>query len=773
MQEAASASGSVSSRITLYPHLQAKPLPKTRKGKGPLGGLQVRALKDKQSKEISRPLPVELAERVEKLTEVAANLEATMDPPTFTEEELQLLYQDIICEPSPGPLKQETSTIELNEQLANDAVLVDAAYHRLQEQLVSESDLEDSPFIRALRANTPSMTQPFPTIDFATHSQPHRTLLAQVEAFLRRVDPSTSTLSIPVVVMSIEEWQALIRISLHSNDIKGAEECLVLMKRTGIPITAEAVTDIIYYHANNADIAETERIINTYMTGPATDRQQHLHVRAHLRATPPNTIPESALAVLHAYEAKSNPPAMNTYTSVITTLFSVRDSIANAQAWDLYTHMRYVAHPTPDPFLYTVMIRACASPTFSSRVAEPERALDLWTEMTVDHNMRPTVATYNAVILACARSGTKTYINEGFRLAKEMIESHKDANGVPTYVPDQQTFCALLEGAKRIGDLNRTRWILAKIGNVMMENRSPDTSINEEVMMHAFHTYASYNPPFKRELAPLSDVAKEDHQPAPSFTSTSPTDTKSNTKARAPALESISFAHIAPQSRGEVLAEVDILFHRSISEPARELFNTVFEKAGVERSARSYKEALERCLYAPKRDREDALVFARELFAEYSSYDISGKEVVNARTIEQVHTAFIRLLAITKNEREASERVKAFVAKYPPAALRQPDPKPAMRSTRTSLFAARPLVRMSSIVEVPDSHVPPMLLFNDLDVLHHRFVHIGDTAGIAYIKYVCKAYEWALRVRRDETFRSKPLVAQSASEPREEDEQNL
>ncbi len=229
MQEAALASESVSSRVTLYPHLQAKPLPKTRKGKGPLGGLQVRALKDKQSKEISRPLPVELAERVEKLTEVAAKLvrrslfvnslpdpfqEATMDPPTFTEEELQLLYQDIIYEPSPSPLKQEASTKELDEQLANDAILVDAAYHRLQEQLVSASDVEDSPFIRALRAHTPTMTQPSPTIDFTTHSQPHRILLAQVEAFLSRVGLSASALSIPVVVMSIEEWQALIRISV-------------------------------------------------------------------------------------------------------------------------------------------------------------------------------------------------------------------------------------------------------------------------------------------------------------------------------------------------------------------------------------------------------------------------------------------------------------------------------------------------------------------------------------------------------------------------------
>ncbi|KAG1810342.1 uncharacterized protein HD556DRAFT_1319543 [Suillus plorans] len=51
---------------------------------------------------------------------------------------------------------------------------------------------------------------------------------------------------------------------------------------------------------------------------------------------------------------------------------------ANSQAWDLFAHMRYVAHPTPDAHLYALVIRTCAS-TFLS--PEPKRALDLWTEM--------------------------------------------------------------------------------------------------------------------------------------------------------------------------------------------------------------------------------------------------------------------------------------------------------------------------------------------------------------------------------------------------------
>jgi hypothetical protein len=67
------------------------------------------------------------------------------------------------------------------------------------------------------------------------------------------------------------------------------------------------------------------------------------------------------------------------------------------------------------------MIRACANPVSIRFSSEPEKALDLWTEMTMDHKIPPTVQAYNAVILACVpRLGTKTYVNEAFRLARQM-----------------------------------------------------------------------------------------------------------------------------------------------------------------------------------------------------------------------------------------------------------------------------------------------------------------------------------------------------------------
>ena len=106
------------------------------------------------------------------------------------------------------------------------------------------------------------------------------------------------------------------------------------------------------------------------------------------------------------------------------------------------------------------MIHACTSCVLSP---QPARALDLFTEMTVDCGMLPTMDTYNAVIFACACSGNKLYVNEAFRLAKEMIDGNHTAYGKPSLAPDLCTFCALLEDAKHVGSLVKVRWIFDQI----------------------------------------------------------------------------------------------------------------------------------------------------------------------------------------------------------------------------------------------------------------------------------------------------------------------
>lgn len=419
-----------------------------------------------------------------------------------------------------------------------------------------------------------------------------------------------------------------------------------------------------------------------------------------MKATPPDAIPASALAVLHSYEDQSSPAPMKTYTSVITKLFSIPSSMARAHAWDLFTHMRYAAHPTPDAVLYTLMVRACASP-ISSRSSEPERALDLWTEMTVEQKIEPTVGTYSAVILACARAGSKTYVNEAFRLAKSMLDSHRDAYGHSAFRPDRRTFCALLEGAKRIGDLARARWILAEMvrgSRRKDEDDAVDAEINEEVMMHMFHAYSAYDPPFKREIALLVDES-----PTQVFDG----EAEGNLSGRKSSSRSIqdpsttekfsSFGHIPPQSRSEVISEATSLFLRILEdkgldrtgkplpphalfsgprkfqhvelttrllnsyisvyyrhsslEVAQELFWTLFDDLAVKRSPRSYLEALERCTLAKRGpDRSLALRFAERLMGEWQALEDSStapdSRPLHSRIIERAHIAFIRILSL-------------------------------------------------------------------------------------------------------------------------------
>jgi len=64
------------------------------------------------------------------------------------------------------------------------------------------------------------------------------------------------------------------------------------------------------------------------------------------------------------------------------------------------------------------------------------------------------------------------------------------------------------------------------------------------------------------------------------------------------------------------------------------------------------------------------------------------------------------------------------------------------------LFATKPIVRLTSVTEVPDDTVPPLLTFGDLELLHHRLFVAGRTFDVRYVKYISSAYEGAVKARR-------------------------
>ena len=421
-------------------------------------------------------------------------------------------------------------------------------------------------------------------------------------------------------------------------------------------------------------------------------------------------MPVSALDLLHHYENQNAVAPMQTYTSIISSLFARPSSLARAQAWDIFSHMRYVAHPNPDIILYTQMIRACANPVSIRFSSEPEKALDLWTEMTVDHKIPPTVQAYNAVILACARSGTKTYVNEAFRLARQMLDSHRDARGISAFRPDKKTFCALLEGTKRIGDLGRARWILAEMVRGGKEGGDPnkvDAEIDDEVMMHIFNTYAAYTPPHLRtstlvvahqpKTTDTGDISKVTTEVTAALTVEGSQADSVSSSALSLVLEdenqNPAFSHILPQSRADVIREVKILFNRILRDrsdvdstataslpfadkvfrgvelnpkllgaylsvfyrhatldAARALFWKLFEDLGLERTPRIYVEALERCGNARRgHERQEVVGFVDELWEKWKVVEENARTAgkpIHARTVERAHIAVIRTLAV-------------------------------------------------------------------------------------------------------------------------------
>lgn len=270
------------------------------------------------------------------------------------------------------------------------------------------------------------------------------------------------------------------------------------------------------------------------------------------------------------------PPSQAAYISVIRAYLDVsRDSSlsesprsgtnpseANARVHDLFAHMRYVAHPTPSLEAYSLVVAACAR----GRRVDPLRALELIqeikqglmsgrSEFTQPHiDVRSLVACYNGAIRACARAGPK-FAGDAFQLAKELVQP----DGIPVagaiidgIGPDRKTMTALMHSAKRMGDLARTRWILAEVlrvqGQILKERQVPESSeaiLDEEIMVCAFQAYSAFRTPFKREMVQEKSEQMENAAPTERGQST--------------------LVYAIPQSALEVLAEADALFSRIVA----------------------------------------------------------------------------------------------------------------------------------------------------------------------------------------------------------------
>lgn len=204
---------------------------------------------------------------------------------------------------------------------------------------------------------------------------------------------------------------------------------------------------------------------------------------------------------MHNLESRSLYPNETTYRTLIHPLVTSEIDAHRATGWDLFAHMRLVAHPVPSKTTYDMIIDACANHI----MPEPERALDLWTEMTIDNKIPPDVHSFNAIIRAVG--SVKTFYLESFRLMRQMLDfyhtSTPDSAQRAMYTPNRATFESLLVGATKNGDIARTRWILTEMirfsnHSGMRENGS-DISPTAETMTWIFQAYANSKPAIKKD----------------------------------------------------------------------------------------------------------------------------------------------------------------------------------------------------------------------------------------------------------------------------------
>ncbi|PWZ03104.1 hypothetical protein BCV70DRAFT_197337 [Testicularia cyperi] len=400
-------------------------------------------------------------------------------------------------------------------------------------------------------------------------------MLDGIERLLRSANPSKAELEtapssekvskpLPLGVASVEEWTALAVSSANAADAESLARTFSLMERSGyFPPPLSLYNDVMDVCATRGDVGRCQELLASVSAAGLVpdDHTYHSLVKAYATASQFS----QAIELLNSLEVQGRPASMATYTLVIDRLFDPVDSgdgqttntgerpELQALAWNVFYHMRLVAHPVPDAPLYALMIRACAKglpqpqdiddPTKSytsleasssssgannasgndsdvlgpARISEAERALDLFREMTTRYGVRPNAEVYNNLILACARR--KDFYLEAFRLLREMVELETERAGLPDdsgvlhFAPDRYTFNALLQGCARNRDLPRARWVLAE----MIRTTTPlfDSSIapallrtqklemlakrpSEETLSHIFHTYASYTPPVKR-----------------------------------------------------------------------------------------------------------------------------------------------------------------------------------------------------------------------------------------------------------------------------------
>lgn len=606
---------------------------------------------------------------------------------------------------------------------------------------------------------------------------------------------------------------------------------LSTMERHGVQPALSQVDQIAELYANRGMTIEVMRYITDLDEGEftchsiqadnsggveVTDHHRDLVVQSMLSGEKPDV--KAAIDLLKQSEKLGQPFPQSSYNIILKNLSNrSADRLPNAeersQAWDLFAQMRFAAHPIPSREVYTTMIKACADP----RQPQPERARDLWIEMTVDQRIEPSGEEFNAIIGALG--STKEDYLESFDLLRQMLAKHNDATWEPfseveasqrsPWVPTLETFNALLEGAKRAGDLDRARWVLNEVVDLARSSRAfgrdAIQSPNEETMASVFMTYASWKPVKRRHdiqvVKPLSprDVTRVEEAAAAAAESGQ---REGVVEAEADAKPKSTM----PETSSEALREIDALFQQCLQdyqltqgrdidpytvpfgkvrptarlinsyitahfmhgksiEATREVYNRtwaqvrdMFPSLHLRPNGWTYLEILQKCARGrmSAADAKAAHAWGTDAWAEYRAWFPQAKKQVSWENDPRSRRQRW-LIGLDDRQTEqiwaAGIRMATMRGDINGALellLEFAERYPAADILRQYVprVPGEFAVRLTDPRMVPEANIPPHILFKDIAVLHQRCAIDENADGLNKIKWVTTGYANNLAKRR-------------------------
>ncbi|KAG8835931.1 hypothetical protein FRC17_000016 [Serendipita sp. 399] len=706
--------------------------------------------------------------------------------PELSDEELRTIYRDLLR------LDVEAPTVAFDKRIPDPTLVIPRLTRRIVSSPVKTLEQDFTSLSARLKTRlSPVISQT--STEYLSEGKPYSEILnALYSNSLKLQLPLLGTGQHPSMeIMNPFEWASLVDTCLQHLDFDAVFVIFRAMKRSHQYIDSDLCHHVLSSMSREGLFSEIQAFCSEFMQGEAGDTQLPYILTALCRCH----FYSSAIRLLHSQEAQGRYPSIAAYRALIIALLHSSGSgnaARSAKAWNIFYHMRYVAHPNPPVQLYADMIQACA------QRQEPDtlRGFDLWTEMTVDKRMIPSVDAYNAVILLAARG--KDTASEAIRLAKQMLEVGRDANGKPALQPNGATYLALLEAYKRLGDIGGSRWALTKLATVGPDGRS---EINSWALRHVFNTYSVYQPPFRKVMANIRAnpnlLNKTEHENSENELH--------NTDSHSP---QSSRNQVLPQTSQSVIAEVDALFERVVQakQPQADrkiddLFShvedlyavaesyisayfrhsplpqaiakarVVHDLLAVDWSPSVIRTCLQHCAFDSKGPPSSEIhSFADELWELWNKrlnemahlpgrWISTGPATPASRrsrpvatlkpiVISKIWAAYVHLKTRAGDIDAALSLVRNFHQKFPPEAPREHLCPDLPVDSLVSLSGERTLIKVVERATIDDDTVPPVLVFTDVRSLHQALVQAQRAKDIDYLTYLLHAYAGHVRDRR-------------------------